>query len=64
MADQFWAICDTDGQRHEPQPLARKIFATQQEAMQHAAYCGFNLEHYPVLPVLVDVKFGIDVERE
>lgn len=51
----FWAICDTDGGRLEPKPLARHIYATESEAKQAAEYRDFYEEHYPIKKVKVQV---------
>lgn len=49
-----YCIHDTDGGRHEPRPLLRHIYATEQEAIQVAKHRGFDAQYYPVLPVRIE----------
>jgi len=48
-----WAICDTDGGRHEPKPLLRYIYDSEHRAKQAAEYHDFDPQWYPVLPISV-----------
>lgn len=44
-----WAICNTDGGRHEPKPLVRHIYATEQAAETNREYYFRGQEHhYPI----------------
>ena len=49
-----WAICDTDGNRHEPRPLTRHIYASHTEAEQVRKYDGWDREYYPIK--MVEIK--------
>ena len=50
-----WAICDTDGNRHEPIPLSRHIYSTRTQAEQVRRYDGLSEEYYPILQVTISV---------
>lgn len=49
----FYAICDTNGGRERPVPLARHIYPTREAAEQARQYRGMEPEHYPVYLVRV-----------
>jgi hypothetical protein len=53
---RMWAICDTDGGRHPPKPLARYIYTLEQEAVQARQYRGMDAGHYPVMAVTVRLE--------
>jgi hypothetical protein len=53
---KMYAICDTDGGRKQPEPLARYIYATEDAAKQAADYRGFDREHYPVMEISVEIQ--------
>lgn len=55
MKIQAWAICDTDGGRHEPVPLLRHIYSSYPEARQAALTREFAKLFYPIKPVTIEV---------
>ena len=50
-----WAICDTDGGRHEPRPLIGRIYASHNEAEQNRKYDGYAKEYYPIMMVEITI---------
>ena len=55
MKIQAWAICDTDGGRHEPVPLLRHIYSTYEAARGAAQGRQFEPLFYPIKPVTIEV---------
>lgn len=51
-----YAIADTDGGRHEPIPLARRIYPNHAAAVGGRKYHGYDPEYYPIVRVTVAVE--------
>ena len=60
MKVQAWAICDTDGGRHEPVPLLRHVYSFYSEARQAALNREFTKLFYPIKPVTIEVNEGAE----